>query len=139
MRVVDLFEDIPDGFVLLKELRRYTKSEPGREDTILPPEYCHPCERSALHLESRTVNRICLHRVDWSPEACLALLICALGTISTSLDGGCVLRDSEAYRTAEPFFVAAKKRLGLILGTSGLIEAQCMFFAVSATGSCAHV
>ncbi|KAJ8117778.1 hypothetical protein OPT61_g1106 [Boeremia exigua] len=81
------------------------------------------------HQTRRVVNRVCLHGVDWSPDACLALLVCALGTISTSLDGGYVHRDSEAYRTAESFFLAAKKRLGLILGTSSLIEAQCMFFA----------
>lgn len=79
----------------------------------------------------RTVNRVCLHGIDWSPDACLALLICALGTIATPFDGDYVHRDSEAYRTAESFFLAAKKRLGLILGTSSLIEAQCMFFAVS--------
>ncbi|KAL1600757.1 Zcf27p [Paraconiothyrium brasiliense] len=77
----------------------------------------------------RTVNRVCLHGIDWSPDACLALLVCALGTIATPLDGGYVHRDSEAYRTAESFFLAAKKRLGLVLGTSSLIEAQCMFFA----------
>ena len=79
----------------------------------------------------RTVNRVCLHGIDWSPDACLALLVCALGTIATTLDGGYVHCGSEAYRTAESFFLAAKKRLGLVLGTSSLIEAQCMFFAVS--------
>ncbi|KAJ4360966.1 Zcf27p [Didymosphaeria variabile] len=77
----------------------------------------------------RIVNRVCLHGIDWSPDACLALLVCALGTIATPLDGDYVHRDSEAYRTAESFFLAAKKRLGLVLGTSTLIEAQCMFFA----------
>ncbi|XP_014551204.1 hypothetical protein COCVIDRAFT_42469 [Bipolaris victoriae FI3] len=77
----------------------------------------------------RTVNRVCLHGIDWSPDACLSLLICALGTIATPLDGGYVPRDSEAYMTAESFFLTAKKRLGLILGTSSLIEAQCMFLA----------
>ncbi|KAH6618790.1 hypothetical protein C7974DRAFT_441275 [Boeremia exigua] len=77
----------------------------------------------------RTVNRVCMHGIDWSPDACLALLVCALGTIATPLDGGYIRSDSEAYRTAESFFLAAKKRLGLILGTSSLVEAQCMFFA----------
>lgn len=79
----------------------------------------------------KIVNKVCLHGIDWSPDACLALLVCALGTIATPLGGGYVHRDSEAYRTAESFFLAAKKRLGLVLGTSSLIEAQCMFFAVS--------
>lgn len=79
----------------------------------------------------RTVNRVCLHGIDWSPDACLALLICALGIIATPLNSGYVRRGSEEYRTAESFFLAAKKRLGLVLGTSSLIEAQCMFFAVS--------
>src|SRR5690242_13646346 len=40
----------------------------------------------------KTVNRVCLHGIDWSPDACLALLICALGTIATPLDGGYVHR-----------------------------------------------
>lgn len=79
----------------------------------------------------RTVNKVCLHGIDWSAEACLSLLICALGTLATPLDGGYVQRGSEAYLTAESFFLAARKRLGLILGTSNLIEAQCMFLAVS--------
>lgn len=87
----------------------------------------------------RNVNRVCLHGIDWSPDACLALLVCALGTIASSLAGGYVRRDSEAYRTAESFFLAAKKRLGLVFGTSTLVEAQCMFFAVSAIGFYAHV
>jgi hypothetical protein len=79
----------------------------------------------------RTVNRVCLHGIDWSPDACLSLLVCALGTIATPLDGGYVQRGSEVYLSAESFFLAAKKRLGLVLGTSSLIEAQCMFLAVS--------
>lgn len=83
----------------------------------------------------RTVNRVCLHGIDWSPDACLSLLICALGTIATPLDGGYVHRDSETYINAESFFLAAKKRLGLVLGTSSLIEAQCMFLAVSGVWS----
>jgi hypothetical protein len=69
--------------------------------------------------------------IDWSPDACLALLICAPGTIATPPDGEYVHRDPEAYRTAESFLLAAKKRLGLALCTSILIEAQCMFFTVS--------
>ncbi|KAF2240666.1 C6 zinc finger domain-containing protein, partial [Trematosphaeria pertusa] len=76
------------------------------------------------------VSRVCMHGIDWSPEACLTLLVCALGTIATPLLGcSYVVRDSDTYRTAESFFLASKKRLGMLLGSSSLIEAQCMFLA----------
>lgn len=78
----------------------------------------------------QTVSRVCMHGIDWSPEACLALLVCALGTIATPFLG-ChhISRDSDAYRVANSLFLAAKKRLGMLLGTSSLIEAQCMFLS----------
>jgi hypothetical protein len=71
-----------------------------------------------------------MHGIDWSPEACLALLVCALGTIATPFNNDQYFsRGSEPYCTAESFFLAAKKRMGMLLGTSSLIEAQCMFLA----------
>ncbi|KAH5037247.1 hypothetical protein HBI75_079340 [Parastagonospora nodorum] len=76
------------------------------------------------------VSRMCIHGLDWSPEACLTLLIFALGTIATPFsDCGYVGRDSDMYRTAESFFWAARRRLGMLLGSSSLIEAQCMLLA----------
>ncbi|KAF4769257.1 hypothetical protein HAV15_008782 [Penicillium sp. str.  len=62
------------------------------------------------------------------------LLIYALGTISgppesqppsSSLD----VRQSEEFKKAEAYFLAARKRMGVLLGGSGMIEAQCFFLA----------
>jgi len=76
------------------------------------------------------VTRMCIHGLDWSPEACLTLLICALGAIATPFsDCGYVGRNSDTYRIAESFYLAARRRLGMLLGSSSLIEAQCMLLA----------
>ncbi|KAJ9665835.1 Zcf27p [Coniosporium apollinis] len=78
----------------------------------------------------RIVTRLCLHGIDWSPESCIALLVCALGAIATPFDSSeVVTQDSEAYATAKSFYSAAQKRLGVVLGTSGVLEAQCLFLA----------
>lgn len=78
----------------------------------------------------RIVTRLCLHGVDWSPESCIALLVCALGAIATPFDSSQVVtQDSEAYATARSFYSAARKRIGVVLGTSGVLEAQCLFLA----------
>ena len=62
------------------------------------------------------------------------LLIYALGTISgppesqpscSSLD----VRQSVEFKKAEAYFLAARKRMGVLFGDSGMIEAQCFFLA----------
>ncbi|KAF1918384.1 hypothetical protein BDU57DRAFT_435210, partial [Ampelomyces quisqualis] len=107
--------------------------EPHRMRILLDNFFNYVYVKNPVLDEPRTrqiVSRVCLHGIDWSPEACLALLVCALGTIATPLHGcGYISRDSDLYQTAESFFLAAKKRLGMLLGTSSLIEAQCMFLA----------
>ena len=56
----------------------------------------------------RMVARIALHGVDWSPQSCLALLICALGAISTPFgDSGSTLPGTTAYMTSQSYFQAA--------------------------------
>ncbi|KAJ5031392.1 hypothetical protein J3E73DRAFT_428551 [Bipolaris maydis] len=115
-----------------KMVRHFHEFEPHRVRSLLDNFFNFVHVKNPVLNEKetrRTVNRICLHGIDWSPDACLSLLICALGTIATPLDGGYVHHDSDAYMNAESFFLAAKKRLGLILGTSSIIEAQCMFLA----------
>jgi hypothetical protein len=107
--------------------------EPRRAKTILDNFFNYVHVKNPVLDEQHTrqiVSRICMHGIDWSPEACLALLVCALGTIATPFNNGQYFsRSSDAYCTAESFFLAAKKRLGMLLGTSSLIEAQCMFLA----------
>jgi hypothetical protein len=107
--------------------------EPHRTRTLLDNYFNYVHVKNPVLDELRTrhiVSRVCMHGIDWSPEACLTLLVCALGTIATPLSGcAYIVRDSDPYRTAESFFLAAKKRLCMLLGTSSLLEAQCMFLA----------
>ena len=107
--------------------------EPQRTKMLLDNFFSYVHVKNPVLDEQRTrqtVARVCMHGIDWSPEACLTLLVCALGTIATPfLDCHYISRDSDTYHIAESFFLAAKKRLGMLLGTSSLIEAQCMFLA----------
>jgi hypothetical protein len=107
--------------------------EPHRTRMLLDNFFNYVHVKNPVLDELRTrqiVSRVCMHGIDWSPDACLTLLVCALGTIATPLLGCEYLgRDTDPYRTAESFFLAAKKRLGMLLGASSLIEAQCMFLA----------
>ncbi|KAJ5371741.1 hypothetical protein N7517_003747 [Penicillium concentricum] len=64
------------------------------------------------------------------------LLIYALGTISgppdsqsSSPSSSLDIRQSEEFKKAEAYFLAARKRMGVLLGGSGIIEAQCFFLA----------
>jgi hypothetical protein len=64
----------------------------------------------------------------------LQLLIYALATISGPFpkvvlaSSSSEFRRSEAFRRAEAYFLAAQKRMGPLLCSSGVIEAQCLFF-----------
>lgn len=65
----------------------------------------------------------------------LQLLIYALATISGPYpkvilaSSSSESRRSEAFTTAEAYFLAAQKRMGLLLCSSGVLEAQSLFFA----------
>lgn len=85
-------------------------------------------------LEEAAARRIVLNAVmegiDWSPESCLALIICALGKIATPLDASSHLRaDSTPYVEAQTLFQAAQKRIGTLMARSDLISAQCFFLS----------
>lgn len=85
-----------------------------------------------LHEETTRamVSQLSLYGADWSTESCLALLICALGSIATRFDESSnVTLDSSAYVTSQSYFRAAERRLGNCLTRSGILEAQCLFFA----------
>lgn len=106
--------------------------EPHRVNTLLDNFFNYVHVKNPVLDEQHTrklVLRVCMHGIDWTADACLALLVCALGTIATPLDSQYHGRESEAYRTAESFFFAAKKRLGMVLAESSLLEAQCLFLA----------
>lgn len=71
---------------------------------------------------------------------CLQLIACALGSLSTSfipdpvtpelvecLDALCSIQDTQDYTTAESYYVACQKRIGLLDNT--VIATQCYFLA----------
>lgn len=85
-----------------------------------------------LHEETTRsmVSQLSLYGADWSTESCLALLICALGSIATPFDETSnTTPESSAYATSKSYFRAAERRLGNCLTKSGILEAQCLFFA----------
>lgn len=79
----------------------------------------------------RLITRISMHGIDWSPDSCLALLVCALGTLATPFgeDQGQTHQGTEVYRTARSLFAAAQKRIGAVFCSGGLREAQCLFLS----------
>lgn len=110
----------------------FEELEPHRIKALLDSFFNHVHVKNPVLDEQHTRNlvlRVCMHGIDWSPDACLALLVCALGTIATPLNEEYITRESDAYRTAESFFLAAKKRLGMLIAESSIREAQCLFLA----------
>lgn len=76
------------------------------------------------------VSRLVLHGVDWSVQSCLALLVCALGTLATPLGPSPgTTPGSTAHSNAHSYFLAAQKRLGTCLVEGRLVQAQCLFLA----------
>ncbi|KAJ4985190.1 vegetative cell wall protein gp1 [Stagonosporopsis vannaccii] len=80
------------------------------------------------------------HGFDWKPSSCLVLFVCALASISSrfarratwipesSLHGSeNSLSCTPGYQTAESYYTAACKRLGLLKNT--LIATECYFVA----------
>ncbi|EEY23480.1 C6 zinc finger domain-containing protein [Verticillium alfalfae VaMs.102] len=83
-------------------------------------------ETSTRHMVLSTI----MNGVDWSPESCLALLVCALGSLSTSFGPSHdAMPGTIAYNNAMAFFQAAQKRLGLLISSDELIGPQCLFLA----------
>ncbi|GFF56926.1 oleate-activated transcription factor 1 [Aspergillus udagawae] len=79
----------------------------------------------------RLFTRISMHGIDWSPDSCLALLVCALGTLATPFgEDQCQTRPgTEVYQTAQSLYTAAQKRIGSVFCSGGLREAQCLFLS----------
>ena len=73
--------------------------------------------------------------IGWGAQSCLLLLIYAHGALVESAQPTASAMDaSDArkqpyFRQAESYFLAAQRRLGLLLCRSGVIEAQCFFLA----------
>ncbi|KAL2865315.1 uncharacterized protein BJX67DRAFT_389519 [Aspergillus lucknowensis] len=81
------------------------------------------------------MKMVCFNGVGWDAMSCLLLLIYAHGSIATPfsnhLDGSSptTFHHSPAIRQAETYFLAAQKRMGMLLCGSRVIDAQCFFLA----------
>ncbi|KXJ88024.1 hypothetical protein Micbo1qcDRAFT_151535 [Microdochium bolleyi] len=68
--------------------------------------------------------------LDWSPDSCLALLVCALGSISTPFGPSPeTMPGTPTYAHAQAYFQAAQKRLGLLMASDDIVAPQCFFLA----------
>lgn len=76
----------------------------------------------------KMVRHVCLDGLGWDAESCLVLLIWTLGAISTAFDNPnpCTRDD---LNLASGLFSAAAKRLGALYATTGVVPAQCFFYA----------
>lgn len=78
----------------------------------------------------RLVANMVFDGADWSPQSCLALVICALGKLATPFNSREDTKPgSAAYRDAQVYFHAAQKRLGLLLCQTDIASAQCLFLS----------
>ncbi|KAJ0413895.1 hypothetical protein BJY00DRAFT_319324 [Aspergillus carlsbadensis] len=77
----------------------------------------------------RLVRRISLEGPGWDAESCLALLVCANGAITRPFGSPSLSGDEIQVSSGRALFTAAQKRIGIILDSAGLLEAQCLFFA----------
>ncbi|CAG8374194.1 unnamed protein product [Penicillium salamii] len=79
-------------------------------------------------------RNVAFNGLAWDAKSCLLLLVYALATISGPYSkvglatSSSEFRQSEAFLGAEAYFLAAQKRMGLLLCSSGVVEAQCLFF-----------
>ncbi|KAF3062993.1 hypothetical protein CFAM422_010508 [Trichoderma lentiforme] len=77
----------------------------------------------------RMVQHACLEGVGWDPESCLVLLVWALGAISTPFQQPPQPCDRENLELGAALYGAATKRLGIVFAESGILSAQCFFYA----------
>ncbi|KAL7946721.1 hypothetical protein V8C42DRAFT_352272 [Trichoderma barbatum] len=82
-----------------------------------------------LAILKRMVQHACLEGVGWDPESCLVLLVWALGAISMPFQQPQQPCDQENLELGAALFGAATKRLGIVFAESGILSAQCFFYA----------
>ncbi|KAJ5392627.1 hypothetical protein N7509_008117 [Penicillium cosmopolitanum] len=81
------------------------------------------------------VRSVQLNGIGWDAMSCLLLLIYANGSITTSFvrNGqgvdSTLFRQSKEFLQGEAYFLAAQKRMGMLLCRGGVIEVQCFFLA----------
>ena len=77
----------------------------------------------------QAVHHMSLEGPSWSAECCLALVVCALGSIASSFDTNPGSSQRQLSTVSDSYFNAAQKRLGMIIGSGGVLEAQCFFYS----------
>ncbi|CEJ81565.1 hypothetical protein VHEMI01686 [[Torrubiella] hemipterigena] len=93
--------------------------------------YIH-CKNPILDEAStrRMVGNAFLNGIDWSPASCLAMIICALGCLATPFGPSHSTKPgTQAYQDSQVFFHAAQKRIGILLVSSDIVGAQCLFLS----------
>jgi hypothetical protein len=104
----------------------------GRKNPILDPNYLRSMARAVVN-----------HGFDWEASSCLVLTVCALAAISstfacrpiretnTSPDESLVsetsLSTTPGYHMAEAYYIASRKRIGLLRDT--LLATECHFLS----------
>ncbi|KAL2820340.1 hypothetical protein BJX63DRAFT_380517 [Aspergillus granulosus] len=77
----------------------------------------------------RLVRKISIDGPGWDSESCLALLVCANGAIARPFGSASLSGEELRRSTGCALFGAAQKRMGIILDSATILEAQCLFFA----------
>ncbi|WYZ36819.1 hypothetical protein EsH8_II_000325 [Colletotrichum jinshuiense] len=107
--------------------------EPQRINDILDSFFGYVHVKNPILDETVTrkmVLNTVMNGIDWSPESCLSLLICALGSLATPFGPSHeTMPGSAAHSNAQAFFQAAQKRLGILLSSDDIIAAQCLFLS----------
>ncbi|OBT55189.1 hypothetical protein VE04_05849 [Pseudogymnoascus sp. 24MN13] len=89
------------------------------------------CKNPVLNEQDtrRLVRKVCQEGVGWDAESCLVLLVCANGALARPLSSPSVSTDEVASSISNALFAASLKRLGTVMGSTGVVQAQCLFFA----------
>ncbi|KAK7423541.1 Zcf27p [Neonectria punicea] len=107
--------------------------KPHGINTLLDNFFIHVHCKNPIFEETSTrrlVTTTMLEGIDWSPNSCLSLLVCALGTIATPLGPSLDTKpDSVAYMESQSYFEAAQRRIGSLLCQSDIVGAQCLFLS----------
>lgn len=77
----------------------------------------------------QVVSRMSLEGPTWNADCCLALIVCALGSIELSFEPNSGSYESPMAAVADSYFNAAQRRLGIFIGNGGVLEAQCFFYS----------
>lgn len=107
--------------------------EPGRINELLDNFFSYVHVKNPVLDETGTRNMILStvgNGMDWSPESCLASLVCALGAIATPFGPSLnTVPGTPAYTSAQSFFAAAQQRIGMALCADDTLAAQCLFLS----------